>query len=60
MRTPGVQTFVGYKKSKWGTVPPNGVQMATLALSYVGVYKGAFFIHLYHSFKITTATRRLH
>jgi hypothetical protein len=30
MRTPEVQIFVRYKRSKWGTVPQNGVQMATL------------------------------
>jgi hypothetical protein len=30
MCTPGVQIFVGYKRSKWGTVPQNGVQLATL------------------------------
>jgi hypothetical protein len=35
-RTPGVQIFVGYKRSKWGTVPQNGVQLATLALGSFG------------------------
>jgi hypothetical protein len=29
-RTPEVQIFLGYKPFKWGTVPPNGVRMATL------------------------------
>ena len=32
-RTPGVQIFAGYKRSKWGTVPQNGVQLATLIQS---------------------------
>ncbi len=30
MRTPEVQIFVGCKRSKWGTVPQNGVRLATL------------------------------
>ncbi len=30
IRTPEVQIFVRYKRSKWGTVPPNGVRLATL------------------------------
>ena len=34
-RTPGVQIFAGYKKSKWGTVPQNGVQLATLYPRYL-------------------------
>ena len=29
--TPGVQIFVGYELFKWGTVPQNGVRLATLA-----------------------------
>ena len=28
--TPGVQNFLGYKMAKWGTVPQNGVRLATL------------------------------
>ncbi|CAF1191059.1 unnamed protein product [Adineta ricciae] len=32
--TSGVQIFLGYKLSKWGTVPPNGVQMAALEGNY--------------------------
>jgi len=31
IRTPGVQIFLRYKMLKWGTVPPNGVQLAGLA-----------------------------
>ena len=30
MRTPWVQICAGYKRSKWGTVPQNGVQMSAL------------------------------
>ncbi len=30
IRTPGVQIFLRYKMLKWGTVPPNGVQLAGL------------------------------
>jgi hypothetical protein len=33
MRTPRVQIFVGYLRSKWGAVPPNGVRMAALVLT---------------------------
>jgi hypothetical protein len=35
MCTSKVQIFVGYKGSKWGTVPQNGVQMATLCITVV-------------------------
>ncbi len=34
MCTPGVQIFLGYEKAKWGIVPPNGVHMAALLMSY--------------------------
>ena len=32
-RTPGVRIFLGYKRPKWGTVPPNGVRLATLSVT---------------------------
>ena len=35
IRTSEVQIFVRCKRSKWGTVPPNGVRLATLARSSV-------------------------
>ena len=28
--TPGVEIFLGYKLFKWGTVPQNGLRLATL------------------------------
>ena len=37
-RTPGVQIFAGYKKSKWGTVPQNGVQLAALFSPKYGLF----------------------
>ena len=34
IRTSEVQIFVRCKRSKWGTVPPNGVRLATLMVHY--------------------------
>ena len=37
IRTLEVQIFVRCKRSKWGTVPPNGVRLATLTQHHVRV-----------------------